>query len=79
LRFHPLAAILAGWFLTVVPAAAQTPPSPAEIAAYTGLHKAEQNGDATEIARLIAAKADPNGRDGAGPHTTACGDFCPPA
>lgn len=50
----------------VVPAAAQTPPSPAEIAAYTGLHQAAQNGDAAEIARLIAARADPNGRDGAG-------------
>jgi ankyrin repeat protein len=48
------------------PARAQTPPSPAEIAAYTGLHAAAAKGDAAEISRLLAAKADPNARDGHG-------------
>src|SRR3954468_9755816 len=46
--------------LLVLPAAAQTPPSTAGIAAYRGLHAAAAKGDAAEIARLIAAgeKAD---------------------
>jgi hypothetical protein len=48
------------------PAHAQTPPSPAEIAAYRGLHAAAARGDATEIRRLLAEGADPNARDGRG-------------
>jgi len=46
--------------LFVLPAAAQAPPSSAEIAAYRGLHAAAAKGDAAEIARLIAVgeKAD---------------------
>ena len=46
------------------PAAAQTPPSPSEIAMYTGLHAAAERGDVAEIVRLVAARADPNARDG---------------
>src|SRR3954452_18565890 len=41
--------------LLVLPAAAQTPPGAAEVAAYHGLHAAAASGDAAEIARLIAA------------------------
>src|SRR5690349_17801483 len=41
--------------LIALPAAAQIPPSPAEITAYRGLHAAAAKGDAAEIARLIAA------------------------
>ena len=31
---------------------------------YTGLHAAAERGDVAEIARLVAARADPNARDG---------------
>lgn len=54
-----LAASLAG-------AQAQTPPSPREINAYIGLHRAAHTGDVEEIRRLVAAGADVNGRDGFG-------------
>jgi len=40
--------------LFALPAAAQIPPSPAEVASYRGLHAAAAKGDAAEIARLIA-------------------------
>ena len=45
---------------------AQTPPSPAELARYTGLHAAAQQGDVQRIGTLLAAGADPNSRDGHG-------------
>lgn len=38
-----------------LPAQAQVPPTPAEIAAYQGLHAAAARGDAAEIERRIAA------------------------
>jgi hypothetical protein len=44
----------------------QVPPSPAEVAAYTGLHAAAARGDASEIRRLIGQGADPAVRDGHG-------------
>jgi len=47
-------------------ARAQTAPGLQEIAAYTGLHAAAAKGDAAEIARLAAAGADVNKRDGRG-------------
>lgn len=47
-------------------ASAQTPPSAGEVAAYRGLHAAAQRGDTREIARLVAAGADVNSRDGRG-------------
>src|SRR3954452_2396567 len=52
--------VLIAGLLLALPAAAQTPPSTAEIAAYRGLHAAAAKGDAAEIARLIAGgeKAD---------------------
>jgi uncharacterized protein len=47
-------------------AAAQIPPSPQDIARYTGLHAAAQRGDVALIQSLVAAKADLNARDGYG-------------
>ncbi|OYU47737.1 MAG: hypothetical protein CFE31_14775 [Rhizobiales bacterium PAR1] len=64
MRQNLMALMIAG-LLGALPmvANAQTPPSPAEIAAYTGLHAAAQKGDAKEIARLIAGGANPNAVD----------------
>jgi ankyrin repeat protein len=45
---------------------AQTPPSNAEYAAYTGLHRAASRGDVEEIRTLLTAGANPNQRDAAG-------------
>src|SRR3954453_11846037 len=52
--------VLIAGLLLALPAAAQTPPSTAEITAYRGLHAAAASGDAAEIARLIGTgeKAD---------------------
>lgn len=50
--------------LSWVPASAQTAPSPAEIAAYQGLQRAAQTGNTAEIAKLAAAGADLEQRDG---------------
>ena len=47
-------------------AAAQTPPSPSEIAAYSGLHAMAWTGDVDGIRRLVAGGDDVNARDGAG-------------
>ena len=46
--------MLAAAALLALPLAAQIPPSPAEIAAYRGLHAAAQRGDLMEIERLAA-------------------------
>lgn len=71
--FRVLMLIALSW--TAVPVArAQTPPSAAELAAYTGLHKAAHTGDLVAIREALRAGADPNGRDGAGrtPLHVAC-------
>jgi ankyrin repeat protein len=64
---HPktrAAAVLLGTaFFICGAAAAQVPPSDAEVAAYRGLHAAAARGDAAEIGRLLASGADPNARD----------------
>ena len=60
MRFLLLMAAL----LFALPAAAQIPPGPAEVAAYRGLHAAAAKGDAAEIARLIAAGEKPDAVDG---------------
>jgi ankyrin repeat protein len=49
-----------------VPAAAQMPPGPQEIAAYSGLHAAAAKGDAAEIQRLAGTGANIDSRDGNG-------------
>jgi len=46
-----------------IPAAAQTPPVAAEIAAYRGLHAAAARDDAAEIVRLVSAGAAVDARD----------------
>jgi ankyrin repeat protein len=46
------------------PAVAQVAPSPAEVAAYTGLHAAAAKGDTAEIAKLLKSGAAIDGRDG---------------
>ena len=61
-----LAAAVLTLLLLARPAAAQTPPGPAELAAFRGLHAAAARGDAEEIRRLLAAGADPHARDPAG-------------
>lgn len=53
-------------FLAGPVARAQTPPGPAEIAAYTGVHAASAQGDLPALTALIAAKADLALRDGHG-------------
>lgn len=47
-------------------ASAQVAPSPAQIAAYDGLHRAAQENDAAAVQRLVAAGADIEARDGNG-------------
>jgi uncharacterized protein len=47
-------------------AAAQVPPSAAEVARYTGLHAAAHRGDTAQLQKLVAAGADANARDGYG-------------
>jgi ankyrin repeat protein len=50
-----------------VPVAAQVPPSPAEIAAYTGMHRAAHRGDVAMVDKLAAAsRALLEARDGRG-------------
>jgi hypothetical protein len=44
----------------------QTPPSPGEIARFTGLHAAAHHGIVSEIVQQIVNGADPNMRDGNG-------------
>jgi ankyrin repeat protein len=63
LRALAACAALAGLAL---PASAQTGPTPAEAAAYHGLHAAAHKGDVAQIEKLAAAKADLNTRDGNG-------------
>ena len=58
--------LLAAAAALALPAAAQTAPSPAEAARYTGLHAAAWQGDTARIGQLLAGGADPNPRDGHG-------------
>lgn len=47
-----------------MPALAQTPPSPAELPAYRGLHAAAAKGDIAEIEKLVKSGAPVDARDG---------------
>jgi ankyrin repeat protein len=63
-RLNVLAAFLIPAILAfALPAAAQTPPGAAEIAAYRGLHAAAAKDDAAEIARLVKSGAAVDARD----------------
>lgn len=53
-------------FCLATVAAGQRAPSSTEVAGFDGLHRAAQEGDAALIARLAAAGADVDARDGAG-------------
>lgn len=55
--------LILAFLLLAVPAAAQTAPSAAEVAAYTGLHRAAYDGNVAAIRQLIAEGADVNARD----------------
>ena len=61
-----LAIVLAMTGTVLREAVAQVPPSPAEVARYSGLHAAAYAGDAGQLAILIDAKADLETRDGYG-------------
>jgi uncharacterized protein len=61
-----LTAILFAGLLGIAPARAQVPPSPEELARYSGLHAAAATGDVAGIAVGIAVGADLNARDGQG-------------
>lgn len=58
--------VTANLLFGALPAAAQTPPSEAEIAAYEGLHAAAASGSVVEIDRLVKQGANLNARDGNG-------------
>jgi len=61
-----LALSLAASLAVSAPAAAQVPPSAAEIAGYHGLHAAAHRGDVASIRRFVADGADLEARDGFG-------------
>lgn len=58
--------LVAALVLLTAAAAAQTPPSPARIAGYDGLHRAAHLNDVDAIRGLAAAGADLDARDSAG-------------
>ncbi len=66
MRVYYRALLAGGWVLlaTITGAVAQTPPSPSDIAQYTGLHALAWQGDALTIRDLAAGGADPNAVDG---------------
>jgi ankyrin repeat protein len=53
-------------FALISPAAAQVPPSAAELQSYTGLHAASAQGDAAKIEQLVKSGAPLDARDGNG-------------
>jgi ankyrin repeat protein len=61
-----LAALVGSLVLPWGAAPAQTPPTPAELAAYRGLHAAAAEGSPESIQRLARQGADVNARDGNG-------------
>jgi ankyrin repeat protein len=60
--------VKAAWLVILLalatPTAAQTPPSPAELAAYTGLHAAAAKGDTGEIDKLLKSGVPVDAKDG---------------
>lgn len=61
-----LRTIFACLLATTLAAQAQTAPSPAEVAAYQGLHRAAQDNNVEETRRLAASGSDVDARDGHG-------------
>ena len=67
-----IATLAAAWLLSGIaamaplPAAAQTAPGAAETARYDGLHAAAYHGSVTDLEKLVAAGAAPDGRDAHG-------------
>ncbi len=59
-----LASLLFTLFAFALPAAAQIPPSAAELQAYQGLHAAAAKGDSATIEKLVKAGAAVDARDG---------------
>lgn len=57
------AGLLLASIWSVAATQAQMPPSPAEVDAYAGLHRAAARGDTKEILALLDARAGPNHRD----------------
>ncbi len=68
MKRHIISVISASALLAFSPAQAlaQTPPSPAETAAYSGLLGVTQSGAHNEMRQLLINGLDPNGRDGNG-------------
>ncbi len=67
MKHRNLAFALAATLLAcTLPAIAQVPPTAAEAAAYQGLHAAAARGDMPSLTKLLAARADLNGRDAQG-------------
>jgi ankyrin repeat protein len=58
-----IALALACALLAVLPARAQIAPSQSELRVYAGLHAAAAQGNAAEVARLLAAGDNPNAQD----------------
>jgi uncharacterized protein len=61
--FSRFACCLFALLALMVPALAQTPPSPAELQAYRGLHAAAVKGDVAEIDKLVKSGAPIDARD----------------
>lgn len=61
-----LSIIAAMMVMVISQAMAQTAPSPAEVAAYKGLHAAAAKGDGAEVRRLLTFGAKLEARDRAG-------------
>src|SRR5262249_60727662 len=59
-------ALIAHGFIACASGRAQTPPSAAELAGYTGLHPAAAKGDMAAIAALLPRGTDANARDAHG-------------
>ena len=61
-------AVAFGWVHVVLTAGAQTAPSAAEAARYSGLHAAAHRGDVAAIQRLVAADTAPSALNARDPH-----------
>ncbi|MGB7276562.1 MAG: ankyrin repeat domain-containing protein, partial [Pseudolabrys sp.] len=61
--FSRFACCLFALLALMVPALAQTPPSPTELQAYRGLHAAAVKGDVAEIDKLVKSGAPIDARD----------------